>query len=137
MNRELGSDTTTLGIRIQAEPRFLPDESAPEEKKYIFAYRVRITNNSDRVVQLLSRHWIIVNGAGVRRDVEGEGVIGQQPTLRTGETFEYTSWAPISTEWGTMEGTFKMRDELGQIFTAHITRFYLASRAEVRTAVEA
>ncbi len=137
MNRELGSDTTTLGIRVQTEPRFLPEESTPEEKKYIFAYRVRITNNSDRVVQLLSRRWVIVNGAGLRHDVEGEGVVGQQPTLRTGETFEYTSWAPISTEWGTMEGAYEMLGEQGQAFTVHIARFYLASRAEVRTAVEA
>lgn len=124
------SNTVSEGIRIQAAAQFLPAESDPDRGRFIFVYRIRVTNQSDRTAQLMGRHWVIIDGNGRREDVRGEGVVGKQPILSPGETFEYTSYCPLRTEWGTMEGSFSFLDELGEPFEAKVGRFYLAMSAE-------
>jgi ApaG protein len=126
MPSSLHSDTTTDGIRVQVFPRYLPEYSNPDKSQYVFAYRVIITNEGDRWAKLISRHWIIINADGKRSDVRGPGVIGQQPELNPGESHEYESFCPIDTEWGTMEGSYQMQREDGEMFDAVIGRFYLA-----------
>jgi ApaG protein len=121
-----GSVTITSGIRIAVTPSFLADQSDPEAGKYVFGYRVKITNESGRRVQLLRRRWVIIDAEGSQSEVEGEGVIGQQPELEPGDSFLYHSFCPLQTPWGTMEGTYTFiaageEDE----FEAVIGRFYL------------
>ncbi len=99
---------TTQGIRISVEPFYLPHESIPMQHRYVFAYRITIHNQSPDTVQLLRRHWYIVESNGIVREVEGEGVVGLQPTLQPGENHQYTSWCPIMTDIGKMYGTFQM-----------------------------
>lgn len=127
------SDTTTRGIRIRVLPRFLPEHSGRAEAwqgdRYVFAYHITITNNSPSRAKLLSRHWIIVDADGDRHEVRGEGVVGCQPDLAPGESFEYTSTCPLPTPWGTMEGEFNMIDDHDAPFTAPIARFYLVAPA--------
>ena len=128
----LGSNTLTRGIRIEVQPRFLEDESSPTDHQFVFAYRVRITNESAATVQVVSRVWIIVDGAGHRHDVEGAGVVGRQPVLEAGQVFEYESYCPLKTEWGTMEGLYRIHvldGEHEERFDAQIGRFYLAMPA--------
>jgi len=120
-----GSDRVTRGIRVQVEPTFLADESHPESGRFLFAYRVRITNEGQRPATLLSRHWIIVDSEGERQEVRGDGVVGQRPTLSPGESFEYSSYCPLEREWGTMEGAYRFLTESGEAFDVEIGRFYL------------
>ena len=98
----------TQGIRISVEPFYLPHESIPMQHRYVFAYRITIHNQSSDTVQLLRRHWHIVESNGIVREVEGEGVVGLQPVLEPGESHEYTSWCPIMTDIGKMYGIFQM-----------------------------
>ena len=98
----------TKGIRVSVAAQFEPDYSDLNVDKYVFSYRVHIQNQSNDTVQLLSRHWKIFDMSGIIREVEGEGVVGQQPVLRPGESHEYQSWCPLSTPMGYMEGTFFM-----------------------------
>ena len=98
----------TKGIRVSVEAQFEPDYSDLNVDKYVFSYRVHIQNLSNDTVQLLSRKWKIFDMAGTIREVEGEGVVGQQPVLRPGESHEYQSWCPLSTPMGYMEGKFFM-----------------------------
>lgn len=95
----------------------------------MFAYRITIKNEGVQRVRLISRHWVIINGDGDREDVEGPGVVGKFPTLAPGEEFQYTSFCPLDTEWGTMEGTYRMQREDGSLFDAVIGRFFLAMNA--------
>lgn len=97
---------TTYGIQIEVESRFVPERS--EGDQYFFAYEIRITNTTQTRVQLLSRHWIITDGWGRIDEVKGPGVIGQQPWIAPGETFEYESFCPLSTPTGSMRGTYQM-----------------------------
>lgn len=106
MASKLGSDCITSGVRVQAVPEFLREQSDADAGRYLFAYRIRITNQSDLLVRLMRRHWTIVDADGDRREVEGDGVVGRQPTLEPGASFEYASYCPLATRWGTMEGTF-------------------------------
>jgi len=124
------SDTTTRGIRIGAAAFYLPDESDPDEPNYVFGYRIVIHNTGDQTVQLTHRRWHVIDANGKDREIWGEGVVGQQPTLEPGKAFKYTSWAPLETAWGTMEGTYSFRDEQGQTFDARIERFYLTPDQE-------
>lgn len=96
-------------VRVDVLPVFLPDQSDPVEGEFVFGYRVRITNNSDRIVQVLSRRWTIIDAHGRARNVEGEGVVGRQPILGPTQFFQYESFCPIKTKWGTMEGSYKVR----------------------------
>lgn len=99
----------TNDIRVTVAPRFEPDYSDLSSGRYVFSYRIEIENLSGRAVQLLYRHWNIVDSSGMFRKVQGEGVVGQQPVLQPGESYEYMSWCPIHTPIGTMEGTFEMQ----------------------------
>ena len=120
------SEALTGGIRVRARATYLSDQSNPAEDKFIFAYWISIANEGTRRVKLLSRHWVIINGDGDREDVEGPGVVGKTPNLAPGDAFEYTSFCPLNTEWGTMEGTYHMQQDDGTLFDVAIGRFYLA-----------
>lgn len=121
------SDTTTEGVRVGATAFFLPEHSDPQEDRYVFGYTIVIANHSDAPVQLLSRHWVIIDGTGHREEVRGPGVIGQKPRLEPGQAFKYQSFCPLSTPWGTMEGSYQMRRENGDAFEVKIGRFYLTT----------
>ena len=129
--RQLGSDTVTRGVRIIVTPSYLPEHSDPLERRFVFAYRIRIANESDRWVKLLSRRWIIVDSQGERQEVVGEGVIGAQPELDPGQSFEYSSYCPLGTEWGTMEGEYTMRIDDDSTFQVAIGRFFLVAEEDI------
>lgn len=130
-----GSDAITRGIRVRVSPFFLPDHSDPRGKKWVFAYRVRVTNEGERRARLLTRRWLITDAEGVVREVEGEGVVGQQPDLSPGQSFEYSSFCPLQTPWGTMEGSYQFYDEAGDAFDVAIGRFYLVPEVSEAAAV--
>jgi ApaG protein len=119
------SDTTTEGIRVQAVARFLPDESDPDSGRYLWAYRIRITNEGRESARLLDRHWIILDADNRRDEVKGEGVVGKKPRIGPGETHEYTSSCPLKTKWGTMEGNYTFERPDGTKFQVEIGRFFL------------
>lgn len=130
----LMSDVTTSGIRVGANAFYLPDESTPENREFVFGYRIVILNDSDRTVTLLTRHWDLIDGEGELRVVEGEGVVGQKPRLGPGEAFKYHSFAVLPTPWGTMEGRYTFRSEdNGPNFDADIGRFYLTRESVQHT----
>lgn len=121
------SNTLTRGIRIVVRPCYLPEQSAPDAGQYLFAYHITIRNEGQETVQLLSRHWIITDGEGHIEEVRGPGVVGQQPTLRPGEQFEYTSGCPLTTPVGSMRGAFTLQRLDGtERFDADILPFTLA-----------
>jgi ApaG protein len=131
MTDSLQSDRTTAGVRVRAVAQYIPERSNPDTNNFFFSYRITITNDGRKRVRLLTRHWIIINADGDREDVRGPGVIGQTPLLDPGESFEYTSFCPLNTEWGTMEGMYLMEDEDGERFDVHIGRFYLTTTVQV------
>ncbi|PKI59126.1 hypothetical protein CRG98_020492 [Punica granatum] len=103
------SDATTSGVRVQVKSVYIENRSQPTKGQYFFAYRIRITNNSDRPVQLLRRHWIITDANGRTENVWGTGVIGEQPVILPRTGFEYSSACPLTTPSGRMEGEFEMK----------------------------
>lgn len=109
-----GSETVTRGVRVIVQPAYSSLDSDPANNYFKFIYRIRISNESDRTVQLIARRWLIVDADGERQEVQGEGVVGQQPILPPGESFEYASFCPLATFWGTMEGHFVMRERAGE-----------------------
>lgn len=127
MSKCILSEMVTSGIRVKAVPSYIPENSRPEEEKFFFSYTIAITNETNAPVQLLSRHWIIINSEGDREEVTGPGVVGKTPLIEPGETFEYTSFCPLNTEWGTMEGSYRMIDQHGSEFDVQIDRFVLVS----------
>jgi ApaG protein len=127
----LHSDTVTHNVRVIADARYVPERSHPEEGYYFFSYKITIINEGMEWVRLLSRHWIIINAHGDRDDVRGPGVIGQHPNLAPGESFEYTSFCPLNTEWGTMEGAYTMQQGDGAEFEVAIGRFILTTTATI------
>jgi ApaG protein len=131
MPDSLQSDRTTSEVRVRAVAQYIPERSNPETDNFFFSYRITITNEGRKRIRLLTRHWIIINADGDREDVRGPGVIGQTPLLDPGESFEYTSFCPLNTEWGTMEGMYLMEDEDGERFDVHIGRFYLTTTVQV------
>src|SRR5262249_7912250 len=124
--REAGSEAVTKGIRVTVESVFLPERSSPRKGQYWFAYRVRIENEGAHAAQLKTRHWIITDGNGKVQEVRGEGVVGEQPLLAKGESFEYTSGCVLETPHGTMHGTYQMVRPDGEQFDATIAPFLLA-----------
>ena len=126
-SKAYGSVALTRGIRVAASPMYLPDQSDPHSRRFLFAYRIRITNEGTQSVRLVSRRWVIVNAHGQSDEVEGEGVIGQQPHLAPGESFEYSSYCPLNTPWGTMEGAYAFETDDAEPFEAQIARFYLVT----------
>lgn len=121
------SDTSTEGIRVGATAYFLPEESDPDDRKYLFGYTIVIKNEGDQAAQLVSRYWLIIDGNGRQDEVRGPGVVGQTPRLEPGQAFKYQSYCPLKTPWGTMEGEYEMRRDDGTTFAAKIARFYLAA----------
>jgi ApaG protein len=120
------STTITRGVKIIVRPQFVPDQSDAATDQYLFAYHITIRNEGTQTVQLISRHWIITNGEGHVEEVRGPGVVGQQPTLKPGDEFQYTSACPLNTPVGTMHGSFQMVPEGGETFDAKIEPFRLA-----------
>jgi len=117
----------TRGISVTVTPRFVPEESSPDDGRYFFAYAVEIINLGLERVQLRSRYWKIVDGRGRLEEVRGAGVIGKQPVLDPGESFSYTSGCPLTTADGTMQGTYTMVTSSGDTFEADIPAFALDS----------
>ena len=113
-------------IHVDVRTRFLDDQSAPAENRYAFAYTITIANHGSVGARLLSRHWIITDANGKVQEVRGDGVVGEQPWMRPGGGFEYTSGAVIETELGTMRGSYQMLADDGQRFDATIAPFRLA-----------
>ena len=120
------SSAVTKGIRVIVESQYLSERSAPARKQYVFAYRVRISNEGTSTAQLRTRHWIITDGDGKVQEVRGEGVVGEQPVLRPGQSFEYTSGCVLETPFGSMRGSYQMEVEGGEPFDAEIAPFVLA-----------
>lgn len=118
-------DTPEFAIAIDVATRYLDEQSRPGEDLYYFAYTIGIRNTGARAAQLISRRWRVVDAAGGLREVEGEGVVGEQPRLRPGERFEYTSTTSFSTPCGTMEGAYVLRADDGTEFEAPIPPFVL------------
>jgi ApaG protein len=112
---------------VQVVPRYLPEQSEPDEDRYLFAYTVTIRNTGEVAAQLLSRHWIITDADGQVEEVRGPGVVGEQPTLRPGEAFQYTSGCPLATPVGSMHGTYQCIAEDGTAFEASIPEFVLSA----------
>ena len=119
------SEAITNNVRVEVESQFVPDRSAPFEQLWHFIYTVRITNEGDDNVQLISRHWIITDATGHTQEVRGPGVVGEQPLLHPGESFQYTSNCELSTSTGVMKGTYQMVTEDGDHFDVEIAPFAL------------
>lgn len=117
-------------FRIQVQPQFLPDQSSPEQRLYSFAYTITISNTGDVPAQLISRHWVITNELGETEEVKGLGVVGQQPLLKPGESFEYTSGCRLRTSTGTMQGSYFCVAEDGERFDVEIPAFVLADGSQ-------
>lgn len=120
------SDTVTQGIRVQVVARYDPSRSNPHQNQWFFLYTVTLTNEGSITTQLISRHWIITNANGKVEEVKGPGVVGEQPILAPGQSFEYTSGCPLPTSFGTMHGTYQMITAKGEQFDATIAPFTLS-----------
>jgi ApaG protein len=125
------SDAITHGIRVEVLAQHSPENSRPPQGEWVFQYTVRITNQSSETVQLISRHWIITDATDHTREVNGLGVVGQQPVLEPGESFKYSSWCPLETPVGMMHGTYQMVRENGEAFEIEIAPFALKARYTV------
>ena len=125
------SEAITQKIRVEVLSQYSAENSRPLEDEWVFQYRVRITNQSEETVQLLSRHWIITDGFDQIREVKGPGVIGEQPVLEPGQSFEYSSWCPLKTPTGMMQGTYQMLRTDGSQFDIDIAPFALKARYAV------
>lgn len=125
------SKATTRGVRVEVRSAYVEEQSSPEDDLWFFAYHVTISNVGQDRVQLLTRHWVITDGDGQVREVEGPGVVGEQPSLDPGESFEYTSACPLPTPVGTMQGTYRMVTSDGEQFDAEVAVFGLATPGAV------
>jgi ApaG protein len=119
------SEAVTHSVRVEVESQYAPEHSQPFQHEWFFHYTVRISNEGAVTVQLLTRHWIITDGTGHTENVKGEGVVGEQPVLRPGESFQYTSGCPLKTSTGVMRGTYQMVSEDGDPFDVEIAPFAL------------
>ena len=115
----------TQNFEVAVEPEFLPEHSSIQHHQYVFSYRIRITNHGEKAAQLLSRHWIITDGQGKTHEVKGEGVVGEQPLIPPGESYEYSSFCPLTTPTGNMRGKYQMMNEQGETFQVKIPLFFL------------
>lgn len=120
-------ERTTRSICIKVEPEFLDQQSRPAENRFVWAYHIRIENSGDETVQLVSRYWRITDGNGATQEVRGPGVVGEQPTLTPGGSFEYTSGTPLGTPSGFMAGRYQMVTANGEEFEVEIPAFSLDS----------
>jgi ApaG protein len=120
------SEAVTRGIRVRVQCRLVPERTDADAGDWLYAYTIAIANEGSETVQLLSRHWIITDGEGKIEHVRGPGVVGKQPRLGPGESFEYTSFCPLKTSFGVMLGTFQMVTRSGEHFDVEIAPFHLA-----------
>ncbi len=116
---------TTKAIKVSVKPVYLEGQSTPEERHFVWAYQVRIENQSEATVQLINRYWKITDALGRVQEVRGEGVVGEQPILKPGQTFEYTSGTPLPTSSGIMLGRYEMEAETGERFEIDVPAFSL------------
>lgn len=129
-NREcVGSERTTGGVRIVVRPKYEAEKSDPSSRQWLFSYRILVANDGAEPVQLLTRRWEIVDAHGERETVEGPGVVGKTPRLEPGKSFEYSSYCPLRTNWGTMEGAYGFKTDEGRSFEAEVGRFILVGPA--------
>jgi ApaG protein len=126
------SEATTKNIKVQVKSQYDPSRSNPNQNEWFFLYTVRITNEGSDTVQLMSRHWVITDGMGKVQEVRGPGVVGNQPVLAPGESFEYTSGCPLTVPFGSMQGTYQMVNDRQEKFDIEIAPFVLM---EPQTAV--
>lgn len=119
--------TTTYRFEIQVKTNYVVAESKPEQGYHFFAYRIQIKNLCDKSAQLLNRHWVITDGLGNVEEVHGPGVVGLQPKIPAGQTFEYESACPLSTSSGSMKGFYQMVSEDGEKFSVEIPEFFLVA----------
>jgi len=120
------SEAVTRSVRVHVHAQFDSDRSEPARDQWFFLYTITISNEGGDTVQLLTRHWVITDGNGKIEEVRGPGVVGKQPILKPGESFEYTSGCPLNTPFGVMEGTYQMVGESGDKFEAKIAPFTLS-----------
>jgi ApaG protein len=120
------STAVTRGVRVDVDPEYLDQQSDPKRGLWMFSYAVRISNQGADPVQLVSRHWIITDATGRVEEVRGPGVVGEQPVIQPGRSFEYRSGCPLPTAMGTMHGTYQMVTARGERFDATIPPFTLA-----------
>jgi ApaG protein len=120
-------DEITNSIRVSVKPVYLEDQSSPDDNHFVWAYQVRIENLSEETVQLINRYWQITDSMGRVQEVRGSGVVGEQPTLRPGEAFEYTSGTPLPTPSGIMVGAYEMKAPNGRLFNVAVPAFSLDS----------
>ena len=118
---------TTRDVVVRVAVSFLPEQSEPAKGRWFWTYHIRIENESDGAIQLLHRHWTITDGRGGKHEVRGEGVVGEQPVLRPGQSYEYTSGTPLHTPSGIMGGSYRMTTEKGEEFDITIPTFSLDS----------
>jgi ApaG protein len=119
----------TQGVIVRVSVSFLPEQSEPRRGRWFWAYHVRIENEGPVAVQLLTRHWVITDGRGLRHSVEGEGVVGEQPQIAPGASFDYVSGCPLQTPTGTMQGSYHMIAADGSAFDVDIPKFALIAPA--------
>ncbi len=122
---ETSSEAETGGVRVRVRARYSPEHSNPQASRWFFLYTIHIANEGDTTVQLLNRHWTIIDGTGHTEEVHGPGVVGEQPTLEPGQSFEYTSGCPLPTPFGSMAGSFDMQRADGTQFEAEAAIFQL------------
>jgi ApaG protein len=125
------SEAITNNVRVEVESKYRPDQSQPFQDRWVFQYTIRITNEGNQTVQLVSRHWIITDAASDTDHVKGRGVVGEQPILSPGESFEYSSWCQLKTSTGVMRGTYQMVSEGGDQFDVEIAPFALKAHYTV------
>lgn len=124
---------TTRGILVEVEPFYMEDRSEPDDNKYFWGYRVTIDNRSEDFAQLLSRYWKIIDANGKVEEVRGSGVVGEQPELLPGDSYQYTSGCPLTTPSGFMSGYYTMRNAAGEMFDVKIPAFSLDLPGVMRT----
>jgi ApaG protein len=122
-----GVAETTRGVTVRVSVSYLPEQSEPQRGRWFWAYHIRLENEGDVTVQLLTRHWVITDGRGARHTVEGEGVVGEKPVIEPGASYDYVSGCPLATPTGAMQGSFRMVDEGGALFDVAIPRFTLTA----------
>jgi ApaG protein len=125
------SEAITNGVRVQVSAEYSEAHSTPAQGHWFFLYTIRISNEGDEEVQLMRRHWYITHGTGKLEEVEGEGVVGEQPTLTPGQSFEYTSGCPLESPFGSMYGQYHMVTKNGTEFEAEVALFELRQAASI------
>lgn len=130
--RGIAYEAETEGVVVRVVPAFLEEESSPEDNRFIWAYHVEIENRGRRTLQLMTRHWYITDRDGCVQEVNGSGVVGQNPVLRPGARFEYTSGCPLNAPSGMMRGAYRLEDENGDMLEARIPLFALDSPYDKR-----